>query len=459
MKPSLMLFLFVAILPIWTQTVAQSAGGSLIRVGVNRRVSRPVSPLLYVEPHLSAHTTDPNRLLGATGTIRKSDGTPGLAALASTDGGNTWVETELTGLESAAVGPVAIDPWTAFGTGDRAYISAVAGSSKVRGGVGLYVFSSNNAGTSWRLPVRAPFGRGTSYDHPTMVVDTTSGRYSGNVYVLAGQGLATRRGNAAFLPALLRSVDDGRTFTEPIYLSYDTFNNQVGTVVVMPDGVVVAPHFEMQLRGEFLEHPRLWATTSLDGGATVDRTYLVRPTHGIPWPSLAVDASDATHRGRLYLSWMGLKEDEYVYLMTSDDGGETWLGPLRVATAVPGGSPGRRNPMVAVNSKGIVLVSWPDTPAGSLKSCFHLLASASLDGGKSFLAPTVVSSELSCPRMPANEITVKDYSESVSERWPSGGDYHGVAAAADGSFHLLWADSRGGAFELWTAKVTVGDKD
>jgi hypothetical protein len=440
------------------QLPAQSRTESPITIGVNRRVTRDASPLLYVEPHLSAHPTNANLLLGATGTIRKSDGTPGVAALVSSDGGNTWVETELPGLELPTAAPVAIDPWAAFGLGGRAYVSALAGSSKVRGGVGLYIFASEDAGNSWRRPVRAPLGRGTSYDHPSIAVNTTSGALSGRVYIVAGQGVATLAGHAAFLPALLHSIDDGRTFSNPLYLTRDTFNNQVGNVIVMPNGVVAAPHFEMQLRGKFLEHPRLWVTISTDGGVTAERTYLVRPTHGIPWPNIAVDASSGTHRGRLYLCWMGLEGDEWVYAMTSDDQGETWSDPVRVAPSTPGGRPGQRNPMIAVNSMGVVLLSWPDAPPGRPKPCFHLWASASVDGGRSFLAPTNVSSRLSCPEKPANQISVKDYGSPVSERWSSGGDYHGLTAAPDGSFHLLWADSRDGAFEIWTAKVTVDGK-
>ena len=435
--------------------LGQGGAESHIRAGVNYRVSRVASQLLYVEPHLSAHPTNPKQLLAAVGTIRKSDGAPGLAALTSIDGGVRWAEQNLAGFELPDAGPVAIDPWTAFGPGDHAYVSAVVGSSRVRGGVGIKLFASTDGGRSWRSPVSLPFGRGTSYDHPTLAVDLSTGRFSGRLYVLASQGMVTHGGAFASVPALLRSIDGGRSFEEPARLSHDTFNNQVGTVVVMTDGTVVAPHFEMQLRGEYLEHPRLWATTLVDGGTTVDRTYLIRPVHSIPWPSLAVDRSRGPHRDRLYISWMGVERDDRVYVMASDDGGETWSDPVRVSTSPTGIRAGQRNPMVAVNGDGVVVVTWPDLARDSDDQCFQLMGAASLDGGKLFFAPTPVSAEVSCPNTPANSVIVKDYNRSVSARWPSGGDYHGLAAAADGSFHALWADSRSGAFELWTSRIVI----
>jgi hypothetical protein len=36
-----------------------------------------------------------------------------------------------------------------------------------------------------------------------------------------------------------------------------------------------------------------------------------------------------------------------------------------------------------------------------------------------------------------------------------GGDYFGLTAGADGRFHLVWSDARDGAFQIWTAAVSV----
>ena len=61
-----------------------------------------------------------------------------------------------------------------------------------------------------------------------------------------------------------------------------------------------------------------------------------------------------------------------------------------------------------------------------------------------------VSSAKNCPNTVANG--------QVAERWPAGGDYHGLAAAANGQFHLVWADSRDGIYKLRTATVALRPK-
>jgi hypothetical protein len=72
---------------------------------------------------------------------------------------------------------------------------------------------------------------------------------------------------------------------------------------------------------------------------------------------------------------------------------------------------------------------------------------ASRDGGETFLPEVKVSSAENCPITPANG--------EAGWRWPTGGDYHGLAADAAGRFHLVWADSRDGIYQLRTASATV----
>ncbi len=40
-----------------------------------------------------------------------------------------------------------------------------------------------------------------------------------------------------------------------------------------------------------------------------------------------------------------------------------------------------------------------------------------------------------------------------------GGDYSSLAAAPDGRFHLLWADSRSGVFQIHHTAFTLGADD
>jgi hypothetical protein len=58
-----------------------------------------------------------------------------------------------------------------------------------------------------------------------------------------------------------------------------------------------------------------------------------------------------------------------------------------------------------------------------------------------------VSSAENCPITAANG--------EAGWLWPAGEDYHGLTAKPDGSFHLLWADSRDGIYQLRNATAKV----
>ena len=107
----------------------------------------------------------------------------------------------------------------------------------------------------------------------------------------------------------------------------------------------------------------------------------------------------------------------------------------------------RQTPSVAVNGEGVVGVTWYERRKEAGGECQHVYFTASLDGGKTFLPEVRVSSAPSCPATPRNG--------RAGTRWPAGGDYSGLVAAADGTFHVLWADSRDGIYRLRTAPITV----
>jgi hypothetical protein len=107
----------------------------------------------------------------------------------------------------------------------------------------------------------------------------------------------------------------------------------------------------------------------------------------------------------------------------------------------------RRTPAIAVSAAGVVGLAWYDTRRDPRGECFDVYFSASLDGGRTFLAAVRVTPETSCP--PAGQ------DRAVASRWPFGGDYSGLAAVADGSFRIFWSGSRAGVHQGWTAAAEV----
>jgi hypothetical protein len=132
------------------------------------------------------------------------------------------------------------------------------------------------------------------------------------------------------------------------------------------------------------------------------------------------------------------------YVVRSDDGGKRWSDPVHVAVGDRIDQRGIYT--MAVNRDGILAVSWHDRGSDPASTCWNVFVAFSADG-ESFTEPRRISTEPSCPAAGLNAHT--------AEWKPLGGDYSGLAAAADGAFHLLWPDSRGQYYELRTAPVRV----
>lgn len=161
--------------------------------------------------------------------------------------------------------------------------------------------------------------------------------------------------------------------------------------------------------------------------------------------SLAVDRTNGPFRGRLYAVWPDARYGRrtQILLSRSDDEGMTWTPP-RVVSDGPDTlkfGPNNFMPMVAVNRAGVVAISWYDRRDNPDSISYWPRLRASLDGGEAWLPSTRVSSD-------PNRLT-------QSDRHPNGGDTSGLAADADGRFHVVWIDNRTGRDQAWTARVEV----
>jgi len=127
-------------------------------------------------------------------------------------------------------------------------------------------------------------------------------------------------------------------------------------------------------------------------------------------------------------------------------------------------------PMIAVNSEGVLGVFFYDTDGHPKRDAFDVAFTASFDGGQTFLPKKRVSSEASAPFGPGNlrpgpyvmserGLAITFFTSGVS-RWPDGGDYIGLTADADGVFHPFWSDARSGTYQLYTAAIraAAGEK-
>lgn len=227
--------------------------------------------------------------------------------------------------------------------------------------------------------------------------------------------------------------------------------------MVLPDAALLVPFNEYPLdpRAQRLASSRFYVARPEDAGPTfglpcfvaeIPRTFPNRPR-------FAVDLSDGPFRGRVYAAWDGGRDDDrQVAVASSPDGGRSWTAPVQFRAA--GAAPVYYT-MLAAGRDGTVGVAWLQHEL-DLRQCYRIWFAASRDGGRTFATPEVVSDAISCPDTEQNRGTrFPPDNENAFGRWVRGGDYFGTTAAADGSFHTVWTDSRNGAFQFYTARIHV----
>jgi hypothetical protein len=427
---------------------AQAVGTLSVQVGEDQLVSTSLPVRPFVEPHLAANPINPLHLVGAAiMSVRDEADVSQMrcVAVASFDGAQTWVTHEF-GV------PGCHDPWVAILDDGTAIFVGLEITN--RRPVHLWLFRSPDGGRTWSA---MPQSFGPNHDHPTLIVDRTGGGFHGALYVASSHSSRDASGRYRYKVFVARSIDGGRSFSQLTEHEVMNLNSSPMTPVVLRDGALLVPLFAhhrlvADQRDEVsLRKGLYWVVRSDDGGLRFGLPMLITDActggAGIGFPSLAADLSNGARRGRVYaVCHDGFESGPYV--IQSGDGGDRWSDPVHVPKTSPVDAASQRGvSSIAVNPDGIVAVSWHDRGPDTSSKCWDLFVAFSGDGGETFTDAYKVSTKPSCPAAGRNGW--------AAARWPFGGDYTGLAAAADGTFRLFWPDSRGDRYELRTAQVRV----
>ncbi|HEV8630300.1 MAG TPA: sialidase family protein [Thermoanaerobaculia bacterium] len=438
-----------------------------IEVGANVRVSPADAP--HVEPYIAAHPEDPRSVVIAASELVPGKGTLARAYF-SADGGRTWAAAHLPAMDPAALGErlrFAVDVWITYGADGTAYCSALANMK-----VGqdwrfpVLVYRSGDKGRTWQGPTVIT---GKSFDRPAIMAIGKGA--AGHVYVTA---LASGKDPLVVAEpdrvdadgvAVLRSDDAGLSFRLVRFLAPDSLSHQPSNPVAMPDGALLVPYDDYAAKAQQrLKATRLYVVR-LEEQAT--RAGLPAFVADVPRTSpgffhAAVDTTGGKYHGRVYVAWnggdMGPRRDtgtrRDVSVSYSADGGRSWSLPRILQS--PNAGPAYFN-ATAVSKDGTLGLAWiqHEVAPGKL-DCYRLYFAASVDGGETFIAPTLVSDAVSCPNGQRNEAAIFPVTgRAVSQEWPRGGDYIGLAADGEGIFHPVWVDGRDGVFAVYSARVRV----
>lgn len=391
-------------------------------VGQTVTIKSQFEGLPVVEPHISVNPQNGDHLLVA-GMIVTDPKRPyqscRLSSFVSLDGGKTWKETSHDWW--------GYDPWTGFSQDGKVAMSWIGTESSFKHQYPINFFFSDNGGIDWQESVQ-----------------TENGNYDGTKISI--------RDNEFYFTTVRFRHDMGADVI--LYQSKDQYFNEVARIdgdgtrlnfcepAILSDGKVVVP--AAKFLGELwvqVFDPNLnelsapYHVTNESGGA---RGYM----------RLTIDDNPQSRfSDRLYfVRALGSKEQfGGVWINTSNDGGKTWSEDTRI-DLFKGAINGRALvPSVSVNNQGVLGISWVDTQDEFNKQDVYF--TISLDGGVTFQRLVRVTDISTDPRTEAND--------DVANKFPGGGHYLGMDAKPDGSFQLIWSDSRSGFFELQTANVQI----
>jgi hypothetical protein len=342
--------------------------------------------------------------------------------------------------------------------GARAYyasLGAFASTQKISKNAPevLTVSRSDDDGATWDDPVVAVNAHGHRFnDKENIWADNNpASPYFGRVYVSWTQ---FRDVPGSSEPVMITySTDGGDTWARPNQLSIASNRGHGGrqgsAVTTGPDGTVYVIWEDSERKG----HYKQVVATSMDGGATFTKQQRIAFVDDIQDPipganfrtdsfvSVATDqrVTETQPFGVVYTAWADELDGDTgeIVVSKSSDHGLTWSDPMTVSSATADGYAFFQGLGVAPNGRVDVgyqaLTAEDEDDFGTGNASIDSYYVGSTDGGNTWSAPMVVSSESSDPAVSAANSLVEQF-------W---GDYNTVVSSNSRAW-FIYTDSRDG---------------
>lgn len=366
---------------------------------------------------------------------------------ASLDGGVTWSGADV--LQNIQSGKIDGDPSVAFSADGTAFLTSIGAG--VFGTKGYWFQKSTNGGLTWSTGVKGD--EGANFDKEMVTSDNLTTSPFANNFYCTWTDFNSGGGAVAFN----RSTDKGVTFSNKIQLRSGTVgfgqgcNAQTG-----PNGEVYVCWADHQTVISPFAADGMGFAKSTNGGVSFTPASVIFPYTGTrvdgtsstynftrvnDFPSMAVDKSATTKRGRIYIAYPEKNASGHseIKVRFSSDGGTTWSAGkvVNIPTA-------RESflPWVTVDdATGIVWVVY-----------------YALDQATGYVTNTYVAGSVTGLKWV--NLKVSDVSHITApidnNNFAAGyaGDYIGIAANGLKAYPT-WMDNRNGQWQVYCSPVTV----
>jgi hypothetical protein len=451
-----------------TQPAAGTAPAAARRIGLAAGIGTNVQ--VTTQPSsTTAVAVDPNDATGRTLSVSADSRTSsGLPVFTSTDAGATWAATSLAGRND----PLQVDPGVAYAlsptTIGNPWFSFLGVDNA--GQTEVLVEHEESRGTHSVVAVDTPIDEP---DKPMLAID----QGLNDIYVGFDQNpsdikrqpiaVATSTIEGVSFGAPVQVWDSGGDFGAwpavagdgTVYVVWDDYCGGTPTTVdtqsscPKPNGQILV--------SKSTDHGATWSATPTTISATTTGFGSIVPNHSTectqgcparvvnPSPQIAIDRSGGARSGTIYVVYSDGADPQmgastvpsthrmHVFLQESKDGGATWSGRLNLDADNPNDA---WQPSVAVDqSNGNVVVSWygrRDDGNNVLYLPYFTESTADNGGAAAFVSAVPVADVPSDPRIDCG----------------GSGDYLQLAAAA-GTAHVVWTDTRTGGPTIFTAAI------
>lgn len=430
-----------SVLVFISMTAAFAQSNPVMKAGKNEiiRHSNPSLPL--VEPHLAVNPNNSNHMVVTAIVFDSAAPTATgdhIVVFATKDGGKTWKQTDFQMTHGG-------DPWVAINNDKDVVLIALAGYQNAQG-TSLVYYTSSDGGFSWN---REPLKLGAGHDHPTMIRDPNSNR----LYLLSSV-VKRNAGGERTSYAYLNYSDDWQKFKDSASLfAVGKNNSNTLTAAMHSSGTVVLPYIEHPFENHSTESRSTVSSSSIKyayskDGVNFSGPFLLTDKIGIAkgFAVMAIDQK-SKYKGRVYFvknTGTDPARSHGLFLKYADDLNGPWSEDKRIDHN-NAEEKFIRTSAIAVNHEGVIGIAWIDRRNDPKLKKNDVYFTVSINGGQSFEKEIPVTDVSSDPLTPGNGKT--------GERFMSGGDYMGLEAKPDGSFQVVWADSRTGIFQLYTSNI------